>query len=85
MHLVAALHIGRSFANDRLAANQRWTVGIFGSSNRCINCLYIMSIDIRNHVPAVALETLGRIVAEPALNIAINGNTVVVIQNDQLG
>ena len=35
-------------------------------------------------MPAVCFKALGRIVSEPALHLAIDGNTVVIIDGNQL-
>ena len=43
-----------------------------------------MAVDRRNHVPAVGFETLRGVVAEPAFDLAVDGNAVVVVQHDQL-
>ena len=41
-------------------------------------------VDIRNHVPAIGLETLRRVIGEPAFNVAVDGNAVVIPETDQL-
>ena len=43
-----------------------------------------MTIDIGNHMPAVGFKTLGRIVGEPAFDVTIDGNTVVIPERNQL-
>src|SRR5579885_1374534 len=42
-----------------------------------------MTIHLRNNMPSVCLETHGRIVLKPAMNIAINRNPVIVIKDNQ--
>ena len=52
--------------------------------DRSVNRIGIVAIDVRNHVPAVSLETLRRVVREPALHFAVDGNAVVVVEANQL-
>ena len=42
-----------------------------------------MTVDISNHVPAISFKTFWRIITKPAINIAINGNVVVIIKTNQ--
>ena len=44
----------------------------------------IVSVDIGNHIPAVGRETHWRVVAKPALDFAVDRNTVVVVKRNQL-
>ena len=39
---------------------------------------------LRHDVPAVGLEALRRVVGEPAVHFAVDGNAVVVVERDQL-
>jgi hypothetical protein len=39
---------------------------------------------VGQHVPAVSLEAPGRVVGKPSLNLAVDGNTVVIVDQDQL-
>ncbi len=43
-----------------------------------------MTIYIGNHMPAISLETLGGIVCEPALNVTVDRDAVVIPECDQL-
>ena len=52
--------------------------------DRLVHRVSTMAIDIGDHVPAVGLETLGRVVGKPSLDLSINRNTVVVIEHNQL-
>jgi len=74
---------GCAFAYHRAAANQRGCVVRFGLGNRLVNRVDVMPIHPANHLPAVALEALGRIVAKPVRNRAVYGNAVVVVQHNQ--
>src|SRR5690606_30707891 len=42
------------------------------------------SIDIPDDVPAIGLETLRCIVREPAADVAVDRNAVVIVKRDQL-
>ncbi len=44
----------------------------------------IVAVDLRHDVPAVSLETLRRVVREPAVRFAVDRNAVVVVERDQL-
>ena len=43
-----------------------------------------MAIDVRDHVPAVGLETLRRVVGEPAARLAVDRDAVVVVESGEL-
>ena len=43
----------------------------------------VVSVDVRHDVPAVALEALRRVVSEPALDVAVDGDAVVVVEADE--
>ena len=86
MNVVAALFVGRAKANHGLATNQRRThiVGL-RFSNRSFNGIGMMAVDFANHLPAIGRKPLGRLVSEPAADMTINRDSVVVIKRDQFG
>jgi len=43
-----------------------------------------VAVDAADDVPAIGLETLGRVVDEPGRDLAVDGDAVVVVQRDQL-
>ncbi|MCY1174327.1 hypothetical protein D9M73_145250 [compost metagenome] len=43
-----------------------------------------MTVDIADHLPVVGLKTLRRVVGEPAFDFAVDGDTVVIVERDQL-
>src|SRR5688572_11908180 len=53
-------------------------------ADRTIDRIAVVSVHIRNDVPAVRLEALGRVVREPAGNVAVDGDTVIVVEGDEL-
>ena len=85
MHGGGALLVGRTPADDGLGANQRRPVGHgAGRGQRRGHGLAVLTVDLRQDVPAIGLETLRRVVVEPADHLAVDGNAVVVIDRDQL-
>ena len=80
-----ALFARRTFADDGFAADQRWFVSIsFGNVNGFVNGVGVMAINIGDNLPAIALEALGGVIAKPGLNVAINGDAIVVVECDEL-
>lgn len=55
-----------------------------GQLNGGLDFLRLMAIDTWHYVPAVGLEALGGVVGESALHLAIDRDTVVVVEDDQL-
>ncbi|MNZ56762.1 hypothetical protein D3C78_747150 [compost metagenome] len=43
-----------------------------------------MAVDVADHLPAVGLEALRCVVGEPAVDFAVDGDAVVVVEGDQL-
>ena len=43
-----------------------------------------MPVDVADHLPAIGLEALRGVVGEPAVDLAVDGNAVVVVEGDQL-
>ena len=80
-----ALLVGGTKADDGLAADHRGLIGVgAGGFDRSADGVGIVTVNRRNHLPAIGFETLGRIVGEPAFHFTINGNAVVVVKTDQL-
>jgi hypothetical protein len=44
----------------------------------------VVPVDIGEHVPAVRGEALGRVVPEPAFDLAVDADAVVVVERDEL-
>ena len=44
----------------------------------------VVAVDVGDHVPAVGLEALRRVVGEPALHVAVDRDAVVVVESDEL-
>ena len=76
---------GRTEANDGPGANQRGFVGD-GSrrGQRRGDGGAILAVELGNHMPAVSLEAFGGIVAEPADDLAVDGDAIVIVNCNQL-
>ena len=81
MTIFFALFVRGTKTNNCFTANQsrftRLTAGRFYSS---LNRITVMAIHIGDDLPAIGFKTSGRVVAKPALNITVNGNTIIVIK-----
>ena len=85
VHAGGVLAVGRALADDRAAADQRRLFGLgLGLLDRLVQRLDVMAVDAGNHVPAIGFEALGRVVAEPVGDAAVDGDAVVVPEGDQL-
>src|SRR5690606_16550985 len=89
MHFFGTGSMGRALADDRTAANKRGTAAfrckLLGLDDSRIDRAGAVTVDTAHDVPAVAFETLGRIVAKPVLHGTVNGNAVVVVEHNELG
>jgi hypothetical protein len=82
---VAAAQVRRAVADHGLGADQaRLVVDRARFVQRAGDRLVIVAVDIPHHVPAVGLEALRGIVGEPALDVTVDGDAVVVPDRDQL-
>lgn len=71
-------------ADHGLGDNQRRTVFFsLGFGNRLIHGIDVVAVHRADHVPAVGFKALTGVVGEPPLHIAVNGNTVVVVNGDE--
>ena len=72
-------------ADHGLGANERRSIGDgTGRGERGRHRLAVLTIDPGQYMPAVSLEAPRRVVGEPALDSAVDGNAVVVVDHDQL-
>ncbi len=79
-----ALLVRRTETDDGLAADQGRLVRIDrGGNQRRLDCLGIVAVDVAQHFPTVGLEAFGRVVGEPAMHLAIDGNAVVVVNRNE--
>ncbi|GAB1459121.1 hypothetical protein MASR2M50_08950 [Thauera sp.] len=85
MHVVAVLLVGRAGADDGLAADQRGLGGVgLGLLDGGLDGDRVVALHVADHLPAVGFEALGRVVGEPALDMAVDGDVVVVVEGDEL-
>src|SRR3954454_20931974 len=74
----------RTLADDRLAAHERRTLGGVRLTERRVDRVDIVAIDITNDLPAVRLEALRRVLGEPAASLAVDRDPVVVVEHHEL-
>ena len=56
-----------------------------GFTDRRVDRLGVVAVDIGDDMPTVRLEAARRIVGEPALGLAVDRDAVVVVERDELG
>ena len=78
--------VGIAIAERMLAAQfNRPGFDVFaGLVQRGVYCCEVMAVDIADDAPAIGLEACRRVVAEPALDVAVDGDAVVVVDDDEL-
>ncbi len=77
--------VRRTEADNGLAHQQRWLVGhLAGFFNRGLDGVRIVAVDVAHHVPAVGFEAQGGVVGEPAVDVAVDGDAVVIVESGQL-
>ncbi len=80
-----ALLVRRPPADHGTAADQRGPVVLeAGDPRRVAYGLRVVPVDRRQYLPAIGFEAGRRVIAEPPLDLAIDGNAVVVIEHDEL-
>ncbi|CCJ89366.1 hypothetical protein BN132_1294 [Cronobacter turicensis 564] len=80
-----ARFVRRAEANHGATDNQRRFVGdLFRFFDGALDGLGIVAVNLMHHVPVVGFKTFGGVVGKPALGLAINGNTVVIVEANQL-
>ncbi len=85
VHVVGAGLVGRTLADDGLAADQGGLVAAgLGLLNRSFERNDVMAVDAGDHVPAVGFKALGGVVGIPVLDVTIDRDAVVVPEGDQL-
>ena len=85
MHLARTLTIRRTFANHCTGNDQsRFILTLLGLGNRTIHHIYIVTVHWSDNIPAVGFKTFTCIVGEPIDDFAVNGNAIVIVNNDEL-
>ena len=82
---LGALLVRRAVADDGLATDQRRPLRLSrGRGDRGLDRSRIVAVDVADDVPAVGLETLRRVIGEPAVHFAVDRDAVVIVEGDQL-
>ncbi len=85
VHVMGAGLVRRTEADNGLAHQQRRLVGhLAGFFNRGLDGVRVVAVDVAHHVPAVGFETQGGVVGEPAVDVAVDGDAVVIVEGGQL-
>jgi len=85
VYIVRPDHVWRTPADLGAADNQRWLADHLLRFLRCfVHRLGIMAINGADHMPAIGFESRGGVIAEPAIDMTINRNAIVVIEANQL-
>src|SRR5215471_17458759 len=77
--------VGRAFADDCLAADERGPVARVRLANRRVDGIHIVAVDMRDDPPSVRREARGSVVGEPASDFTVDRYSVVVVEADELG
>ncbi len=85
VHVLGTLLVGRALADHRAAADQAGAHGLGTRGlDRGLERRGVVAIDVSEHLPAIGLEAPRGVVGEPALDMAVDRDAVVVIERDQL-
>ena len=79
-----ALLVRRTEADGGLAADQGRLHALARSVDGHLDFFGVMTVDVADHLPAVGLEAVRRVVGEPAVHLAVDGDAVVIVEGDQL-
>ena len=84
MHVVRAGLVWRTHTDDCLAADQcRLAHFGAGGQQRTFDGFGVVAVHIGDDLPAIGLKAFRRVVGEPALDVAVDRNPVVVVKRDQ--
>ena len=85
MHFAGSLTVGRAFTDHRTGNDQSRLILTFLSfGNRTVHRVNVMTVDRSDNIPTVRFKTFTGIVREPIDDFAVNGNAVVIINDDKL-
>jgi len=85
MHIVGAGLVRAACADDGLALDEGRPIGHrLGFFDRLVDGFRVMTIHIADHMPAIGFEALAGIVGEPALDMAIDRDAIVVPEGGEL-
>src|SRR5258708_3393962 len=85
MRIMRPRQLGRTPADHGLAADEsRLVARRERLPDRRVDRLGVMPVDIAADAPATGLEALRRVVGEPALDMAVDGDAVIVVESAEL-
>src|SRR5690554_6814241 len=85
MGLFSALLVGCAETDDRPADDQAGLVLMRTSQlDSGLDLFWIMAVNVGNDMPAISFEALGGIIGEPAFDLTIDGDAVVIIEHGEL-
>ncbi|CAI1174446.1 Uncharacterised protein [Serratia rubidaea] len=83
--IVGAGLVRRAEADNGLAHQQGRLVGdLAGFLDRRLDGVGVVAVHAAHHVPAVGFKALGGVVGEPAVDVAVDGDAVVIVEGGQL-
>ena len=83
--LGGTLTVGRALADGGARDDEGGLIlGELGLGDGGVHGVDVMAVDRADHVPAVGFEAAARVVAEPALDVTVDRNAVVVVDGDEL-
>jgi hypothetical protein len=83
--LFPALLVRCAVADDRLAADQRGLAFLaLRAADGARDGIRVVAVHVPDHLPAVGLEAPWRVISEPAGDLAVDRDAVVVVEADQL-
>ena len=83
MSFACAGAVGRTETDHRLAVDECRLVRFLSLFNGFGNCFDIVAVDRADDVPVIGFETFANVFAEPVFDLAVDGNTVVIVQSDE--
>ena len=85
MGLFCALLVGGAKTNNRSADDQAGLVLVgTGQFDSGLDLLGVVAVNVGNDMPAISFEAFGSIIGEPAFDLTIDGDAVVVIEHREL-
>ncbi len=89
MNFFGAGGMRRAFADNGATADKRRPLAqcgeLLGFDDGRIHCVYIVAVYIAHDVPAIAFEARRGIVAKPVFDAPVDGNAIVVVEDDKFG
>ena len=80
-----ALLVGRTQADNGIAAQESGPVGhCLRGADGLTHVVRVMAVNVGNHVPLVGLETLRHVLGKPAFHLAVDGDLITVVDDDEL-